>query len=190
MRASSAVIPDEMTIATMAAGKRRLAALVLLFWRVKAAASFAPWAAGRTIVLSRSLPTSAHVILRELSDEDIATLRREYDGWISRDPKVREPQFWALVKRAKERRDRLEMRKRALAEQLTPLRDVLTVWQALTGLPLLDSENQITPAGWTLTVLAAAAPIAALELLGLTGRVWITQVAGVQSTAVSSFPAD
>jgi len=82
-----------------------------------------------------------------------------------------------------------EAKKRALVEQLGPLRDVLTVWEALTGIQLVN-DGEILPTGWMLTFLAAMAPVVALQLLSLTGRAYIRQITGMGSTGPPAFPMD
>jgi hypothetical protein len=108
---------------------------------------------------------------RELSEEDVQALRAEYDTWIQRDPDVREPLFWQQVERARTRMKRLAWRKKLLAEQLRPLREVLGIWQALFGVSLVSRDDDtITPHRWAITLLAALAPVAALQLLSASSQ--------------------
>lgn len=105
-----------------------------------------------------------------LSDEEIASLRAEYDEWIQRDPEVREPMFWEQVERAKKRMERVRIQKEQVAEQLSTLRDVLSVWQAFSGIRLVTAEKEITASGWALTACAALGPVVALQYVSVSGR--------------------
>jgi hypothetical protein len=124
----------------------------------------------------------------ELSDEEVEALRAEYDAWIQRDPDVREPLFEQQVERARARIKRLSERKKLLAEQLRPLREVLSIWQALFGVSLVSrDDDSITPLGWAITLLAAFAPVAALQALSWSSQRALSTVldAGRASSAGS-----
>ena len=135
----------------------------------------------------RIAPRRAHVACRDnLSDEDIASLRDEYAEWIERDPVVREPLFWTQVERARERAAQLRERKKLLATQLGPLREVLRVWSAWSGVAFVR-EEVITAAGWVLTVLAAVAPVAALRAISSGGERAVSTVLRGSERASSSW---
>lgn len=109
-----------------------------------------------------------------LSDEEIETLRAEYADWISRDPEVREPYFWKEVERARQRAEKGEKanadKEKLVAEQLSALLEVLSIWQAFSGIPFVTSDKRITAAGWALTAFAALAPVAVLQYVSNTSR--------------------
>lgn len=143
---------------------------LLLFWFTCAISP--RHAAGGRIAPRRAhvAPRRAHVACRDnLSDEDIASLREEYAEWIDRDPIAREPLFWTQVERARERAAQLRERKKLLATQLGPLREVLSLWSAFSGVAFVR-DDEITPAGWVLTTLAAVAPVAALKAISASGE--------------------